>query len=129
MYKINSFYIFDTTLKVQKFPIPRLRFLAVFRNHSAIFPGYTGNDMVTCHLFDVSLVRQLTTKCTVDQVYCRTCGISPIILLEMAQTKARRSINFPSLAIHKVFIFFRFQVASGIIGSPGTRILCTLTVI
>ena len=86
-------------------------------------------EHVTAQLFDRPVVRQFSTKCTVDQVYCRTCGIFPIILLEMAQKKARRSINFPSLAIHKVFIFFRFQVASGIIGSPGTGILCTLTVI
>ena len=86
-------------------------------------------EHVTAQLFDRPVVRQFSTKCTVDQVYCRTCGIFPIILLEMAQKKARRSINFPSLAIHKVFIFFRFQEASGIIGSPGTGILCTLTVI
>ena len=72
MYKINSFYIFDTTLKVQKFPIPRLRFLAVFRNHSAIFPGYTGNDMV------MSLVQRFTCSTIDDQMYCRPSVLSNV---------------------------------------------------
>ena len=31
-----------STVEVVKFPIPGLRFLAPFRDHSATFPGHTG---------------------------------------------------------------------------------------
>ncbi len=89
MCKINSFYIFDTTVKVQKFCKEKKECKNSWR---------------------FSIIISLFSP-----------GIPAIILLEMAQKKARRFCmtiqlsKFPSLAIQKVFIFFRFQVASGII--------------
>lgn len=35
------------TVKVEKIPVPRLRFLELFWDHSAIFPRHSGNDIAS----------------------------------------------------------------------------------